>query len=123
MFDPTSGSRLVGWMVWPPSPGIANLISCEPAPALFASMIAWRRDPAPLSAVVVTVKLAAWAAAGPSARAAAAQASRRKKVLMPLRLGAGRCGDVAAMLPHARPPARVVGPRRPRRWRSRVLHR
>ena len=48
------GSALAGEMVWTPEPTIAKPIVSAP-PAALASRIAWRREPAPLSAVVVTV--------------------------------------------------------------------
>ena len=43
-----------GWIVWTPLPTIENAIVSAPGLAL-ASVIACRKDPAPASAVVVTV--------------------------------------------------------------------
>jgi hypothetical protein len=52
------GRAEAGAIVWTPEPVIANAIVSKPGLA-FASRIAWRRLPAPESAVVVTVKVAA----------------------------------------------------------------
>ncbi len=54
------GSHVARTMVWTPGPGMLNAIVSAPGFAL-ASRIAWRNDPAPESAVVVTVKVAAGA--------------------------------------------------------------
>jgi len=51
----TSGSPDSGLMVWGPFPAMLKSIVSVPA-AVFASRIACRRDPAPLSFVFVTVK-------------------------------------------------------------------
>src|SRR4051794_38995840 len=53
----TAGSGVAGLIVWVPNPGIAKVIVSAPA-ALFALVIAARRDPAPVSSVLVTVKVA-----------------------------------------------------------------
>ena len=58
-----SGRADAGEMVWTPAPGIANTMMSAPGFAL-ASRIAWRSDPAPLSAVLVTVSVAAAAPDG-----------------------------------------------------------
>src|ERR1043166_4878539 len=52
-----TGSGSVGIIVRGGIPGIWNSIASGPL-AAFASRIAWRKDPAPLSFVVVTVKVA-----------------------------------------------------------------
>jgi hypothetical protein len=49
-----TGSAVSGVIVWTPLPGTSKAIVSAPALVL-ASRIACRRDPAPLSAVVVTV--------------------------------------------------------------------
>ena len=56
-------------MVWTPVEGIANAIVSAPG-LPFASRMAWRSDPAPESAVVVTVKVAAPAPVAASPRQA-----------------------------------------------------
>ena len=64
-----SGRAEAGEMVWTPVAGMAKTMTSAPTFAL-ASRIAWRRDPAPLSAVLVTVRVApASATAGASVRA------------------------------------------------------
>src|SRR5512135_2195847 len=55
----TLGKPVAGAIVWTPEPGMSNAIVCGPAPPAFASRIAWRSDPAPLSFVLVTVKVVA----------------------------------------------------------------
>src|SRR6188508_1595265 len=52
------GSHVVSTIVWTPAPGMLKSIVSAPGLA-FASVIAWRSDPAPESALVVTVKVAA----------------------------------------------------------------
>src|SRR3954468_7326151 len=53
------GGRLdASAIVFTPFPTMLNVITSAPAVAL-ASMIAWRSDPAPVSLVVVTAKVAA----------------------------------------------------------------
>ena len=64
-----AGSGVVGVIVWTPVPGMAKAIVSAPM-AAFASRIAWRSDPAPLSAVLVTVKVAQRAGVAASARTA-----------------------------------------------------
>ena len=44
----------MGAMVWTPEPGMAKLIVNVPPVTILASRIAWRSEPEPLSAVVVT---------------------------------------------------------------------
>src|SRR4051812_19116494 len=117
--EPTSGNGLVGAIVCGPAPGIANAIVCGPPAAPFASAIAWRSEPAPALAVVVTVNVAAFATWGAIARAATAAASRRVIDFMPQRsahavaaaLRRG-CGDLTRGSP---PP---LYPGSPRRWRN-----
>src|SRR5438876_296124 len=53
----TVGSGEARLIVCTPVPGMLKLMSSTPG-AAFASLIAWRREPAPASAVVVTTKLA-----------------------------------------------------------------
>ena len=48
------GSGVRGWIVCGPAPGMLKLMVCTPGVAL-ALMIAWRREPGPLS-----LMLAAW---------------------------------------------------------------
>jgi hypothetical protein len=48
-------------IVWTPAPGMLNAISSSPG-LPFASRTAWRSEPAPESAVVVTVNVVADAA-------------------------------------------------------------
>ncbi len=50
------GSGVAGVMVCAPAPGIAKLIRSSPARP-FASRMAWRSDPAPLSLVLVTTNV------------------------------------------------------------------
>jgi hypothetical protein len=71
----TGGSAVVGEIVWTPEPGIANAIVSGPG-LVFASRIAWRRLPAPESAVVVTVKVAAVSGAVASSRQRSSVAGR-----------------------------------------------
>src|SRR5262245_15297543 len=52
-----AGSVDVGLIVWTPAPGIWKSIKSAPGAAL-APRIAWRREPAPLSSVLITVKVA-----------------------------------------------------------------
>src|SRR3954451_14532953 len=63
----TTGAAIAGRLVemgigWKPDPGMSNAIMSRPKWAL-ASVIAWWSDPAPVSAVLVTVKVSARAAA------------------------------------------------------------
>jgi hypothetical protein len=48
------GRAEAGTIVWTPDPMMAKAMVSAP-PLALASVIAWRSDPAPLSAVVVTV--------------------------------------------------------------------
>jgi hypothetical protein len=52
------GSHVVKTIVWTPAPGMLKSIVSAPGFA-FASRIAWRSEPAPESALVVTVNVAA----------------------------------------------------------------
>lgn len=54
-----TGSAVVGEMETGPPGGMLNTICGGPAPLVFASRIACRNEPAPLSLVVVTEKIAA----------------------------------------------------------------
>ena len=59
------GGRMdAGTIVWTPAPGMSNAIVSSVPTDAFESRIAWRSDPAPESAVVVTVIVAARAAPG-----------------------------------------------------------
>ncbi len=71
----TEGRRDSAVIVCGPAPGIAKAMMSGP-PAALASRIAWRSEPGPLSAVLVTLNVAA--PAGPAARAATAKASARR---------------------------------------------
>src|SRR5512145_1062524 len=53
-----SGSR-VGLIVYGPSPGILNTIVSDGPPSALACVSAWRKDPGPLSLVLVTVNVLA----------------------------------------------------------------
>ena len=82
------GRGVAGAIVWTPEPGIANWIVCGPALPL-ASRIAWRNEPAPESAVFVTVNVAAL-----RGMAAMSRTARRKARIMV----AGRAVTVASAL-------------------------
>src|SRR4051812_26609191 len=73
------GSQVVSTIVWTPAPGIAKAIVSAPGVAL-ESRIAWRRDPAPESVVVVTVKVAAESDAAAAKKSTAACRTRRTTV-------------------------------------------
>jgi hypothetical protein len=75
----TSGSAVAGWMVWTPAPGMAKAIASVPALPL-ASVMAWRSEPAPESAVVVTVKVAAGERRAARRRAATAGTGGRRSM-------------------------------------------
>ena len=62
-----AGSRLMGNSVSPEPPPMLKSITSTPA-AAFASVIAWRNEPAPVSFVTVTVKVAACASPGSKVR-------------------------------------------------------
>jgi hypothetical protein len=57
------GRKDVGLIVFTPPPGMLKVIVSRPGLA-FASVMAWRSDPGPLSLVFVTVKVAARAESG-----------------------------------------------------------
>src|SRR5437764_11422502 len=56
------GNSPTGWIVWTPDPGMSNVIVSGPWLAL-AFRIACRKEPGPLSSVLVTTKLSMFAAA------------------------------------------------------------
>ena len=60
------GRAVAGAIVWTPDP---EMLKCDRVGSRWAlaSVIAWRSDPAPESAVVVTVYVSAPAVAGPAA--------------------------------------------------------
>jgi hypothetical protein len=62
-------------MVLWPEPGILKLIVSVPA-LLFASVMAWRSEPAPESFVLITVKVAALAILSPQPATSAARSVR-----------------------------------------------
>src|SRR5215471_9470465 len=55
----TWGRLLESVIVWTPAPGMSKAIVWGPAPPPFASVIAWRSEPAPESSVLITVKVVA----------------------------------------------------------------
>ena len=66
------GRGETGSIVWTPAPGMAKSIVFVPPVTLLESRIAWRSEPGPLSAVVVTTKTpsvttnCAWSGSAPS---------------------------------------------------------
>jgi hypothetical protein len=69
--------RVIVQTAFPVQFGIAKLIVSSPKVEEFAPLIASRKLPAPLSAVVVTVKFAAWVSAENKVRVHIASASEK----------------------------------------------
>src|SRR5689334_8117419 len=76
------GNTLESAITCGPVPGIANAIVLLP-PAAFASVIAWRSEPGPLSATLATVNIAA--SAGPATPSSSANAIAADRPLRPAR--------------------------------------